>query len=426
VYPVIAAALFTADRLPKKPYCSNDKTASRIRSTSEALKYAYLQPNPPGLLYWMVFDIDRDDAVLRFEDVFAPPPNLVVSNYHNGHAHYFYALKTPVNTGENGRDHPKRYAEAIYRSLAAKLGADMRYSRLIAKNPLHPAFFTVSHRSEAYELSELADYLDLNAWKTARRRAGREVNDAGRNCTLFDTLRAWSYEWVTEYKSNGAGFDTWQAACLTQAELLNEFPGADALPASEVKATAKSVSKFAWKRYTGTGAKSSDFVGLQSARGKLKGAKKRENLLAQALALASTGHSQRQIARQLAVDQKTISNWVRNYSAVPAAPAPTQAPPSAPTPPRPLTPIPAPTSLAEERAWIYFDHVLPNQSEFWWVAWNDRKLINARLAVPWCFPPKLLVQPDAKQPDGTRVRHIEMMMKRIEANERACGRPPLW
>ena len=381
------------------------------------MKYAYVQPNPPGWLYWLVFDLDRDDAALRFEDVFVPPPNIVVSNYHNGHAHYFYALKTPVNTGENGRAHPKRYAEAICRSLAAKLGADPQYSRLIAKNPLHPSYFTVSHRAEPYELSELAEHLDLNAWKAACRRTGREVNDAGRNCTLFDALRRWSYEWVNEYK-DAASFDTWHAACHQQAEMLNEFPGAGALPASEIKALSKSVAKFAWTRYNGTGAKSPDFLVLQSARGKLKGAKLRGELLQRAQQLAADGSTQREIAETLNISQKTVSNWLRGSTDT--VNTRTVQPRIASAPQRPALSTPA--TPAEENAWRYFDSVAPGQRDFWWSAWNDQ---NQRHAVPWFWPPAMLAAPDIRLLDGKRVPYIEVMMVRLEANARACGRP-LW
>lgn len=423
MYYETASKLFTADRLPKKPFCSDNKTASLIRPACEALKYAYVQPNPPGLLCWLVFDIDRDDAALRFEDVHAPPPNIVVSNYNNGRAHYFYALKTPVNTGEKGRAHPIRYAEAIYQCLAETLGADLQYSRLIAKNPLHPNYFTFSHRAEPYELGELAGYVDLNAWKSTRRRSGREVNVAGRNCTVFDDLRHWAYQWVTEYK-DAASFEAWSAACHQQAEMLNEFPGAGSLPASEIKAIAKSVAKFTWRRYTGTGANSCDFLVLQAKRGKLKGAKKRDELLFRAQSLASDGRTQREIAETLGVSQKTVSNWLRKPAGTPEDASIHLVQPRAvsvrPTP-KPLAPVPM--TPAEEKAWIYFDFIAPGYREFWRAAWNDPL---KRHAVPWFWPPAMLAKPDERLPDGTRVPHLDMMIARLEANARACGKSLPW
>lgn len=129
--------LFTAERLPQKPYCSNDKTASNIRMLSAAFAYTHIQFNPPGLRYWLVFDLDfggrgvsLDTARWYYEDVLAPPPNIIVINPKNGHAHYYYALMTPVVRGENARRRPQDFADAVYRGLGAMLDADPDYPGL--------------------------------------------------------------------------------------------------------------------------------------------------------------------------------------------------------------------------------------------------------------------------------------------------------
>lgn len=310
-------ALFTADRLPKKPYCSDDKTASRIRSLTHALKYAYIQPNPPGLLYWLVFDIDREDASWRYEDVIAPSPNLIVVNPQNGHAHYYYALKAPVNTGERGRLKPKQYAESVYRGLGAILGADAHYARLMAKNPLHPSHITLCPRSEPYELADLDEYIvrrgEGKVWQAAARAKGEVVNLEGRNCTTFDRLRAWAYSWIGTYRTSGASFDDWHMACRRQAEAFAEFPGHSKgdLPQSEVKATAKSVATWTWRHYDGRRGSNEDFPQVQAARGRMKGRRKREEFLSTAKALKAEGKSNKAIAAALAVSAPTIANWLK-------------------------------------------------------------------------------------------------------------------
>lgn len=88
--------LFTADRLPLKPYCSNNKTASNIRTLKTALGCSHIQFNPTHLLCWLVFDLDFDGravqldrAAYHYEDVGAPAPNIIVINVGNGHAHYY-------------------------------------------------------------------------------------------------------------------------------------------------------------------------------------------------------------------------------------------------------------------------------------------------------------------------------------------------
>lgn len=314
---MLFSALFTAERLPKKPYCSDDKTASRIRTLETALTYAYIQPNPPGLLFWLVFDLDREDASWRFQDVIAPAPNLIVMNPANGHAHYYYALKTPVNVGEKGRLRPKQYAEAVYRGLGAILGADARYACLMAKNPLHPSHITFCPQTEPYELAELDEYIinrnEGKVWQAAARARGEAVNLLGRNFTMFDRLRDWAYSWVRTYRTSGAGFDEWLQACHLQAELYGDFPGHSKgnLPTSEIKATAKSVAKWTWRHYEGRGGHDPEFPLVQAGRGRMKGGRKREELLLKAVALKAEGKSNKAIAKALGVTAPTVANWLK-------------------------------------------------------------------------------------------------------------------
>ncbi|HJW24576.1 MAG TPA: replication initiation protein [Rhodocyclaceae bacterium] len=317
---------FTAAHLPHRPYCSDDKSASRIRPATQALTYAYIQLNPPGLLRWLVFDIDRPDASLRWDalnqwgvdtgdwSAAIPTPNIVVANPVNGHAHYYYCLDTPVCTSERGRKGPQRYAKAVYAALAVMLGCDTGYTVLIAKNPLHDRHLTYWLRPTAYDLAELAEYLDLDsgrAWRAISKRSGQRTSEKGRNCSLFERLRHWAYAWVEEYRS--AGREQWLAACLRQATAQNQFDGHrdGNLSEAEVRAVARSVGRWVWNRYSpcirGT---DEEFIELQAARGRCKGQVKRDELLPEARALAAAGKSQREIATLLGVSQKTVSNWL--------------------------------------------------------------------------------------------------------------------
>jgi DNA invertase Pin-like site-specific DNA recombinase len=49
-------------------------------------------------------------------------------------------------------------------------------------------------------------------------------------------------------------------------------------------------------------------------RGRLKGAKKREAALKQALDLAAAGKTQQEIAKEIGVDQATVSRWMKRES----------------------------------------------------------------------------------------------------------------
>lgn len=277
---------------------------------------------------WLVFDIDfgggvvlPERAVMHYEDVLAPPPNIIVINRVNGHAHYFYALKTPVVRGENARAAPLLYAEAVYRGLGAKLGADPRFAQLLARNPVHPSHLTLCPCSVPYELSDLNEYIVDRAagwtWKGSIVPTDLSESEGGRNSAVFDAVRRWAYEWIDEYRSAGASRDTFIAACLGQAEAANDFPThqAGSLSYSEVKSIAKSVGRWVWRRYTGERGRSPNFSARQAFRGRLKGARKRIELLPRALELAEQGLSLRAIGAQLGVDHKTVGSWLRRTPA---------------------------------------------------------------------------------------------------------------
>nr|WP_254226876.1 replication initiation protein [Burkholderia gladioli] len=246
-------------RLPRRPYCSNDPTQGLvIRPTATALQHKHLQPNAPLEVGWLVFDIDYRGAALAWERANLPPPTATVINPANGHAHLFYGLNTPVVTSDAGRAAPLRFAAAVQAAYIARLHADPGYAGLIAKNPFHAAWITdwVNH---LYDLAELAEYVELPKRLPKRAEVG-----LGRHCTLFDDLRAWAYTWVREYKRNGASFEQWQAAALGQAQLLNDFPSP--LAFGDVKATARSVARWTWTRFSDEA-----FSAIQSVRGRRGG-----------------------------------------------------------------------------------------------------------------------------------------------------------
>lgn len=247
------------ERLPRRPWCANNpKHGLIVRPAETALQHRHLQPNPPLALAWLIFDLDYQGAAFAWEHAGLPPPTITVSNPDNGHAHLFYGLTTPVVKSDAARGAPLRYAASVEAAFLARLRADPGYTNRIAKNPLHPSWRSlwVNH---LYDLGELAEYVTLP--KQLPRREGFGV---GRNCTLFDELRAWTYRWVREYKRNGATPDQWRDAVLGQATRMNNFD--TPLGFSEVKALAKSVAGWTWRHFTDT-----RFSAIQSARGKLGG-----------------------------------------------------------------------------------------------------------------------------------------------------------
>lgn len=217
-------------KLATKPYCSLEKKADRIRSKASAIKYPYIQPNPPHLCAWLVFDCDHSDT-WRFDAVGLPTPNFIVIDKQTLRHHIFYAIRD-VYTTEKARKKPLEWLAAIERTFAFYLQADTQYVGLIAKNPAHTDWHTWCIHDHVYDLAELADYKDL-----IPKPREQDISGFGRNCELFDNLRHWSYRNIHKHSTQ-----SFPDAVLAKAEQLNVF--APPLPFSEVKSIAKSVTKY--------------------------------------------------------------------------------------------------------------------------------------------------------------------------------------
>ncbi|MFA7441683.1 MAG: replication initiation protein [Sphingomonadaceae bacterium] len=239
---------------PYLPRCSDNKTATRIRPREYAIRYPYMQINRAGIVSWLIFDLDHNNAMI-WEDVGLPAPNLIVRNRQNGHSHLYYAI-TPVCTTEAARSKPIAYMKAVYEAFAAQLDADIDFhSGPVAKTPGHPWWLTHELHAHVYELGELADYVDLIC--TSPWGKGARLNEVqhSRHCILFEHLRHYAYSIVNRERERGS-FATFTRLLEAYANKRNTFQKlgfTDSLPLSSLKATVKSVARWTWDRYTGIG-----------------------------------------------------------------------------------------------------------------------------------------------------------------------------
>ena len=186
-----------------------------------------------------------------------------------------------------------------------KLGADLAYSQLITKNPLHPQWRTTFWTDRAYTLDYLADFVDLP--KKLPKKL--EVVGLGRNVTMFEKGRHWAYKAVRDYMHHHSS-SAWEQAVRSHLESVNE--GFEPpLPYVEIKATAKSISRWVWQRFS-----YGEFSEIQSKRG-AKGGKKGgavrsaqfEPKRIEAAQLKTEGMNNTQIAKQLGVSRMTVIRW---------------------------------------------------------------------------------------------------------------------
>ncbi|ENX26912.1 MULTISPECIES: replication initiation protein [Acinetobacter] len=292
--------------LPNKPYCMDEKPGyMRIRTKAIAVKKPYIQVNPPLMTIYFVFDDDKEDSALSWFDAGLPQPFWTTQNPLNGHCHHCYKLEIPLCTSEFASVKAIKYAQAVYYAYALKLGADIGYSQLITKNPLHPQWRTTYWTKKAYSLDYLADFVDLP--KKLPKKL--EVVGLGRNVTMFEKGRHWAYKAIRDYMHHNSSHE-WERAVRAKIEAINsgfEQP----LPLSEVKATAKSIAKWVWQHFS-----YGDFREIQAKRG-AKGASKGgmarsaryTELREQALQLKISGVNNTEIAKQLEVSRRTVIRW---------------------------------------------------------------------------------------------------------------------
>lgn len=301
-------------RWPHKPYCSDDKTARHIRSLAHALKYPYIQANPPHMRVWSIYDVDRVGGALAWEGAGLPPPAWASVNKENGHAHLVWGLTAPVLVDSPDlRQGPLRYLCAVEAAFRAKLDADSGYSGLITKNPSHPLWRVLRGPRTSYELGELADWVELP--KHLPKRKPEEIG-LGRNVSVFDWLRQYAYRHIRHYKTDVRNFVLWQSHLNSKALERNgdlQTP----MDGREVWHIAKSVSKWTWQHFDTT-ASDARFSQLQSVRGR-KGnaasvavrAAAAEDKAASARLMVSRGMSRMAIAKELDVSFNTVASWLK-------------------------------------------------------------------------------------------------------------------
>jgi len=274
-----------------------------IRSKNIAVKKPYLQINSPTTTIYFVFDDDKEDSALSWFDSNLPAPYWTTQNPENGHAHICYKLEIPLHTSEFSSIKAIKYAQAVYYAYALKMGADMSYSQLITKNPLHPQHRTTYWTDRAYSLDYLADFVDL----PKRIPKKLEMVGLGRNVTMFEKGRHWAYKAIRDYMHHNSTYE-WERAVRAQIEAINagfEVP----LPYSEVKATAKSIARWVWQRFS-----YGEFSEIQAKRG-AKGGKAKGEAYAEkrelAIKLKCDGLSYTQISDQLQVSRRSVINWCK-------------------------------------------------------------------------------------------------------------------
>lgn len=237
--------------IPARPYCTDVPSSGLlIRPRDKALSFRNIQFNDPHRVTWLPFDVDLADAFDAYDRADLPAPNVFIGNPDNGHAHLAWALDTPVLLGDNARTAPMRYAEAVQRGMARRIGADAGYSGLIAKNPTHAHWRTRWLAPHAYSLADLAARLTSSEMRFTPTTV-RDMGFIGRNVHVFNEVRTFAYREVRSFKKNGASVDQFCKRIERIASEVN-LQFAAPLPPRELRSTARSISKWVWAHFSST------------------------------------------------------------------------------------------------------------------------------------------------------------------------------
>lgn len=230
---------------PKKLYCSNDLNLGlRLLPSKYAIEHRYIQANNDKAIMFLVIDLDHKNPLI-YEDVGLPAPNFITIS-DKGTSHYCYVLSYPIFKDYVENQKALLLFAKIQQAYTEKLMGDCQYVGLVMKNPLHECWkvWNVNH-FYTYDLYELADYIELPKTITKKEAIGE-----GRNCFLFDAVRKFAYKEVLFYKSNQATEADFYNVVLKKLEKSNFFEKSLPLEFNELKAIAKSISKWVWKNFT--------------------------------------------------------------------------------------------------------------------------------------------------------------------------------
>ena len=278
----------------------------------------------------------------------------VLVNPRSGHFHAWYELDPIPLKPPPGREESLKGALALLAEVEALLeayyGADPSYNGLLSRNPfLHPSEWTWGG-GKRWSLRDLHRELQGLLPPGTRRRLSPGLASYGRNCALFDRLRAEAYAHVALFRGVPGGREAFRAWVEQRAHALNQALFRDhpkgLLSPREVHHTAKSVAKWTYNRYQGarvypvssTGRPDRSRLSPQaralipplqgqelqeavqtgaSLGGRKRGSRRRqeaEEKLTEALKrLQARGErvTARALAREAGVDKKTASKWLK-------------------------------------------------------------------------------------------------------------------
>ncbi|WP_209508277.1 primase C-terminal domain-containing protein [Ruegeria sp. HKCCSP335] len=380
-YPVDTDRLIRIDRLPRWGLGAQ-KNKYAMRMTQSQLVYqAYIQPHrSPNLRDVIAIDIDSDLDLQKLKDDGIPLPATVVGRPWNvdqrqaardaclpwtKRPHLRWMLEIPVMLPRDGLTKKQlssarrqqylynRVRDELIRRLEA-LGFNVdRKEPVITKNPVSEEWHVVEGDVREWKLTELKEALGLTdeepvinddrapgAKKSSQQRWYQrlyasadkyfrpEIAAGSRTYTLFESIRGLAYA----YKSQCSSHEELHAFLHQEAVKIDQMNNRRRpMDTVDIRSTVKSVAKWTWEVYQGTGGDGKDRgacyrAGLinagmtpthrKSVGGKYASQKRASNAKARVLKLHSEWQAADKdvtisgLARELRMDRKTVRKYL--------------------------------------------------------------------------------------------------------------------
>ncbi|WP_337819487.1 replication initiation protein [Pseudonocardia sp. Ae707_Ps2] len=193
------------------------------QTRAAAMTRQHVELHPKHVWGLIGVDVDHPDAVLRMVSTVDnhPPPNVIIENPVNGHAHAAWAITTPINLTNYGSRRSVRYGLSIEEALRRAVGGDPHYPARLIKNPFHPRWMTHFIHDNTSTLDRLggiltpAGHMPGRGWHNQRRRT--PVGHS-RNETLFHGVRHFAYR---EMRHHWGDADGYRAAIAREVAIRN-------------------------------------------------------------------------------------------------------------------------------------------------------------------------------------------------------------
>jgi len=269
--------------IPYNSLCGEKRRGGAIMSKHEAILQRYLQTNYPMQDY-IVFEIKHDDPMKLIHCRIGPTPTMIVrgdsSNYDSD---LFFRIDDPISPMPS--EATRKYYEQITAKYIALLGGILGVGvRLIdahepVRNPLSDmnALLWVSSMvtsllefAESIQRSPLYQVDDYQIDKGEQSFEATVCADS-RNCSLFEAVRRYAYEIVGQMGTEDEFYQAVEDRLIKlNDEEIPKYFEFKIQNIGELKRTARSISRWTWKRRSQFKTCDRGAMGLPTLKGKYR------------------------------------------------------------------------------------------------------------------------------------------------------------